>query len=269
MPESMPANAIIDEYIKDIDSELRSAPDSVREEFVTAIKVHISEVRSSQNGDDEGEIRMMLQRIGDPKELAAEVLETSESSTITRTASVTLRVVLAVLVIAVLVAGLALRATYQPQIGSMISFVRVLDSNGNVVNAIANGKTVGSSATQVWLEPKGTYTVEVNAVLRNGGDLGVTLESIQNPNGPIPKSPFKVYFGGGGNHFWGSLGGFHKVSMPGHGTVSIGLRYSERCTPGSNGTFVQFLPITYSFLGVRHTTLVPIQPFRLRARQAC
>ena len=270
MPEATQANTIIEEYLRDLNSELRSAPDDVREQFVDAIKEHISEGRSSLASDDDDEIRMMLQRIGDPSVLAAELFQGSDSPVATDKRHVALRASIAILVVAILIAGLTLRATYQPQIGSGISFVRVLDSNGKVVKATRNGLNVGSSAPQIWLEPRGTYTVEVIADLQNSGDYGVTLDSVRTPILSAQTLPYSVFFSGGGNNDWNSFGKFHPVSVSGHGGVYIGIRFTEKCIPGSNRYIgVQSLPITFSFLGVHHASLVNIQPFRLTLRQSC
>jgi len=172
--------------------------------------------------------------------------------------------------IAALVTLFILRASYQPTITSEISFVRVLNANGAVVPAIKNGDSVNSPDPQVWLEPRGEFTVEIIATLHNEGDIGVSLDSVKSPNLSAPHLPYFVFFSGGGNNDWGSFGKFHPATIPAHGNINIGIRYSEECLPGSNSYISnQSLSTGYSFLGVHHTAIVPVQPYRLKLRTSC
>ncbi len=270
MSKSTHAKEIIAKYLKDLDFELRSAPDKVREEFVVTIRGHISEGRLALATDDDTEVRELLQRIGDPKELAAEVLVTQDISGPAPRTQSALWAALAVLVVVALLAGFVLRATYDPPIRSMISFSRVLDSSGNVVKALQNGNVAGGTEPQVWLEPSNTFSVEIIVVLQNSGDFGVTLNAVQPPTSGPSLLAYTVFFSGGGNHYWGSLGKFHPISIAGHASVSIGIRYSERCVAGPNTYIaVRSLPVAISFLGEHHSELVGIQPFHILLRPSC
>ena len=65
---------LVDDYLKRLNSELAGLPSARRREVVQGISEHIAEARS-EAGEGEAEIRSLLDRLGDPAEIAAETRE--------------------------------------------------------------------------------------------------------------------------------------------------------------------------------------------------
>ena|ERR671910_941152 len=63
----------VDSYLRDLEEELRDLPPSRRRELVEEIRQHIDD--AVREGGDEAEIRNVLERLGDPAEIAAEARE--------------------------------------------------------------------------------------------------------------------------------------------------------------------------------------------------
>jgi uncharacterized membrane protein len=66
------ADDVISEYLDRLEQELASFPSARRRELVQEIGAHIAEARAGLESDDEASIRNLLDRIGDPAEIAAE-----------------------------------------------------------------------------------------------------------------------------------------------------------------------------------------------------
>ena len=65
----------VDAYLRELEAELRDLPAARRDELVEEIREHIdSALENAQNGD-EAEVRNVLERLGDPAEIAAEARE--------------------------------------------------------------------------------------------------------------------------------------------------------------------------------------------------
>ncbi|ADB50399.1 HAAS signaling domain-containing protein [Conexibacter woesei] len=67
---------LVDDYLDRLEDELADAPSSRRRELVDEISTHIEEARAAlADGGTEAEVRMLLDRLGDPAEIAAGVYE--------------------------------------------------------------------------------------------------------------------------------------------------------------------------------------------------
>ena len=66
---------LVDDYLKQLDSELAGLPRLRRREIVEEISGHISEARATSPSQDEAEVRTLLDRLGDPAEIAGEARE--------------------------------------------------------------------------------------------------------------------------------------------------------------------------------------------------
>jgi hypothetical protein len=65
----------VDAYLKQLDSELADLPRLRRKEIVEEISEHIAEARAASPSQGEAEIRTLLDRLGDPAEIASEAKE--------------------------------------------------------------------------------------------------------------------------------------------------------------------------------------------------
>jgi hypothetical protein len=63
---------LVDEYLKRLRRELSDLPRARRRELVDEIAGHIEEARSGLEAENEAELRNVLERLGDPAEIAAE-----------------------------------------------------------------------------------------------------------------------------------------------------------------------------------------------------
>jgi uncharacterized membrane protein len=68
-------NRLVDDYVKELDSELADLPRMRRREIVEEISEHIAEARAASPSHDEADVRTLLDRLGDPAEIAAEARE--------------------------------------------------------------------------------------------------------------------------------------------------------------------------------------------------
>jgi hypothetical protein len=69
------ADRLVDDYLKRLDRELGNLPRARRRELAEEIAGHIAEARASLPVESEAEIRNLLERMGDPAEIAAEAQE--------------------------------------------------------------------------------------------------------------------------------------------------------------------------------------------------
>jgi len=74
------ADELINEYLDRLEEELAEFPSSRRRELVQEISDHIAEARASLESDDEASIRNLLERMGDPADIAAEARGAIEQS---------------------------------------------------------------------------------------------------------------------------------------------------------------------------------------------
>jgi uncharacterized membrane protein len=66
---------LVADYLKQLDSELADLPRLRRREIVEQISEHIVEARAASPSQDEAEVRTLLDRLGDPAEIAGEARE--------------------------------------------------------------------------------------------------------------------------------------------------------------------------------------------------
>lgn len=69
---SSAADQLVSDYLKRLDAELAGLPRARQREVVQEISQHIEEARSELATQSEAEIRNVLERLGDPAEIAAE-----------------------------------------------------------------------------------------------------------------------------------------------------------------------------------------------------
>jgi hypothetical protein len=66
---------LVADYLKRLNAELRDLPRARRRELVEEISEHIAEGRADLESENEAAIRTLLERLGDPEEIAAEARE--------------------------------------------------------------------------------------------------------------------------------------------------------------------------------------------------
>jgi Protein of unknown function (DUF1700) len=66
---------LVDDYLKRLDRELAGIPRGRRNELVQEITDHIADARARLEHESEAEIRTLLDRLGDPADIAAEARE--------------------------------------------------------------------------------------------------------------------------------------------------------------------------------------------------
>ena len=72
---SSKADKLVEDYLKRLNAELRGLPRARRRELAEEISDHIAEARAGLETEDEAEIRTLLDRLGEPAEIAAEATE--------------------------------------------------------------------------------------------------------------------------------------------------------------------------------------------------
>jgi hypothetical protein len=68
-------DTLVDNYLKDLDAELRGFPANRRRELLGEVGEHIAEARAALDAETEAAIRTLLERLGDPADIAAEARE--------------------------------------------------------------------------------------------------------------------------------------------------------------------------------------------------
>ena len=66
---------LVDDYLEQLESELAGVPRAGRREVLDEIEAHISEASAELPTDDQAGMRNVLDRLGEPAEIAAEVRE--------------------------------------------------------------------------------------------------------------------------------------------------------------------------------------------------
>jgi hypothetical protein len=72
---SSTADKLVEDYLKRLNAELRGVPRARRRELAEEISDHIAEARAGLETEDEAGIRTLLDRLGEPAEIAAEATE--------------------------------------------------------------------------------------------------------------------------------------------------------------------------------------------------
>jgi uncharacterized membrane protein len=68
-------DALVDRYLTDLEAELRGLPANRRRELLDEVGEHITAARAALDPETEVAIRTMLERLGDPADIAAEARE--------------------------------------------------------------------------------------------------------------------------------------------------------------------------------------------------
>jgi uncharacterized membrane protein len=69
------ADEIVDEYLKELNEALREIPVAGRRELLRDIGEHIAAARAERGTESEAAVREILERLGDPAEIAADARE--------------------------------------------------------------------------------------------------------------------------------------------------------------------------------------------------
>ena len=65
-------DALVDRYLTDLEAELRGLPADRRREILDEVGEHIAAARAALDAETEAAIRTVLERLGDPADIAAE-----------------------------------------------------------------------------------------------------------------------------------------------------------------------------------------------------
>jgi uncharacterized membrane protein len=65
-------DTLVDHYLKDLETELRGLPGNRRREILDEVGEHITQARAALDAETEAAIRTVLERLGDPADIAAE-----------------------------------------------------------------------------------------------------------------------------------------------------------------------------------------------------
>jgi Protein of unknown function (DUF1700) len=68
-------DTLIDRYLKDLEAELAELPANRRREILDEVGEHITAARGALDAESEAAIRTVLERLGDPADIAAEARE--------------------------------------------------------------------------------------------------------------------------------------------------------------------------------------------------
>jgi hypothetical protein len=68
-------DALIDHYLKDLEAQLGDLPAGRRQELLDEVGEHIADARAALDPETEAGVRSLLERLGDPAEIAAEARE--------------------------------------------------------------------------------------------------------------------------------------------------------------------------------------------------
>jgi hypothetical protein len=66
------ADTLVDNYLRDLKAELRDLPAPRQREILDEVGEHITAARAAQDTQSEAAIRTLLERLGDPADIAAE-----------------------------------------------------------------------------------------------------------------------------------------------------------------------------------------------------
>jgi len=161
------ADTLIDRYLNDLQAELRGVPANRRRELLEEVGEHIAQARAALDADTEAAIRTMLERLGDPAEIAADARERFGGQT-AKPFTPWLEVIALVLLVipflgwvvgVVLVWLSRLWTTRDKLIGTLGGMSWVVAGLGTIMMSAGGSRPVGSAP----LEPAGPGAVEIIA----------------------------------------------------------------------------------------------------------
>lgn len=184
---------------------------------------------------------------------------------------VSVLVVIAAIGVALYVAASHYQPLYQELDGGYGA--QVLTSNGS----LATSRTTGAGDTDsAWLEPSGTFRVEVLVTLNNSQRFAVTIDKVLAPPNPSGTSDVHVYFDSKGKSVgvYGYKGGpaFTPTTLASGGQLELAVHWTQQCVPASaqsGATTYSDLPVEYTFMRFHHTVTVPIQKLTIVPRPTC
>lgn len=192
-------------------------------------------------------------------------------------------IVVGVVAVVVVAAGLVSAYRYQPlsqsyqgEFGSTVSAwngSKVIHTTTQITGQLSH--TVPGPITKgIWTEPTAAYNVEVVVTINNSGPQAVTIDGFGSPAPGVAKRFLGYSLIESGSY--GSAGSksipFKSFSFAGHSSKVVVVDYTQLCTPSSTGdsiTSYTQMPVTYSFMGFRHTVGVPIDPYVIKRRSSC
>jgi hypothetical protein len=161
------ADILIDRYLNDLKAELGGVPANRRRELLEEVGEHITQARAALDADTEAAIRTVLERLGDPAEIAADARERFGVQT-AKPFTPWLEVIALVLLVipflgwvvgVVLVWLSRLWTTRDKLIGTLGGMSWVVAGLGTIMMSAGGSRPVGSAP----LEPAGPGAVEIIA----------------------------------------------------------------------------------------------------------
>ena len=149
------ADAIVLRYLQDLEGELRDLPANRRQELLDEVGEHIAAARAALDPETEAGVRSVLERLGDPADIAAEARERfGVQRSPARPATPWLEVIAIVLLVipfagwvvgVVLVWLSRLWTTRDKLIGTLGGMSWVLAGLGTVMTSAGGSRAVGSA----------------------------------------------------------------------------------------------------------------------------
>ncbi|MGC2167736.1 MAG: hypothetical protein WA580_01375 [Acidimicrobiales bacterium] len=263
---------LVDQYLAELRSGLRTVSPSARDEFVNEIAEHIAEGRITLAPDDSEGLRELLDRIGSPVELAKELsgVEEKQKLSVAKRVKRTALVASASLTAIFLIGSVIWWLHYQPilPMPNLSSGPSITSANGKRLPQVDPVSTVAPNVIPVWAMPKGTSTIHITVWVENSGSLPIRVTGITSPfAGWPPFGPAEVGDGQFPRHFSRT---FHAFTVAGNQTSAISLAIPMHCTV-ENGSVVEptRASITTLFAGVTHQIWVDFAPFDIEFAKSC
>ena len=180
-----------------------------------------------------------------------------------------------VVIVAIGVALYVAASHYQPLFQGLSGGygAEVLTSNGTLASGPASS---AANSDPAWIEPSGSFRVDVLISLDNLQRFGVTIDKVMAPPNPSGTSNVHVYFDskGNGEGVYGYKGGpaFKPTTLASKGELELAVHWTQQCVPASAqsaATTYKSLPVEYTFMGFRHTVTVPIETLTIEPRATC
>jgi HAAS domain-containing protein len=162
-------DALILRYLQDLEAELRDLPASRRQELMDEVGEHIATARAGLDPETEAGVRSVLERLGDPADIAAEARErfgvpAAPATPATPWLEVIALVVLVIpflgWIVGVVLVWLSRRWTTRDKvIGTIGGMSWLLAGLGTIVASGAGGPVLEPGDPSVGLEPVGATTL--------------------------------------------------------------------------------------------------------------
>ena len=175
---STSADRLVEDYLDRLERELADFPSARRRELVQEISEHIAEARAQLESESEADVRNLLDRLGEPVDIAAEAREAPAEPLVAATPAGERRssgIDVAALIL-LLVGGVVL-----PVLGWFVGVVLLWISASWTTNEKLIGTFVipGGLALPVYLSLAGTYTESC------GGSSGSPVTCAGEPSGAM------------------------------------------------------------------------------------